>query len=391
MMDSNNIFSRRTLGVNNKVWLTISILAVITVGVLSYTSIDKDNCLSFTIDVGEGVHMNDDYFFTGEKIPFKTSISNSRITWNFNDSSNAVVGKDFITHTFTREGKYYITASTNPGCESLRLITIIDRSKEGLAIDTVASAIAPQLREIIGTSSTFTSREEEFMPPPLGGATFEWIVLNHPELGKRNTEKARFLFARPGRYIIQVTLDYDPKKRYAKQINVEDIMKPQIQLPEYVPPVVNNIPPPPKKEEPIITTTPVVKPSPQTTTPPKIIIPPSQPVTPPAKPILPPVAAEPKTIRVADQTFKSLLQVLVDNQMVESDFYKYLCEAGSTLVIVNGDSQNRKTFSWLCKEISGKKTKKGLLSKKTSITIEYVKLHRDDDPEKCVTKIDVRY
>jgi len=167
-MDSNNIFSRRTFGVNNKVWLTITILAIIAVGILSYTSIEKDNCVSFNIDVGEGIHLNDDYYFIGEKIPFKTSTSSSKITWNFNDSSNEVVAKDFVIHTFTREGQYYVTASTNPGCESIRLITVIDRSKEGLVIDTAANAPAPQFKEIIGTSSTFTGREEEFLPPPFG-------------------------------------------------------------------------------------------------------------------------------------------------------------------------------------------------------------------------------
>ena len=389
-MDRNNIFSRRTFGVNNKVWITIITLVVVAAGVLSYTRLDKDNCLSFIIDVGKGVHLNDDYYFVGESIPFKTSISPLQITWNFNDSSNTVLGKDFIAHTFTREGQYYVTASTNPGCESLRLVTIVDRSKQEAAPDSAASAATTISREIIGTSSTFTGRDEEFMLPDFPGSTYDWLVVNHPELGRRNTEKARFLFGRPGKYTIQVTLDYDPKKKYTKQINVEDIMAPRIQLPEEPAPLVKDILPTPKKEEPVVINT-VVTPSPPVSTPTKIIVPPSKPVTPSAKPIVPPTAAAPKTIRVADQTFRSLLQVLVDNKMTETDFYKYLCETGSTTVIVNGDSQNPRTFSWLCKEINGKKSKKGLLSKKTNIIIEFVKLHRDDDEEKCVNRIDVRY
>jgi hypothetical protein len=104
-----------------------------------------------------------------------------------------------------------------------------------------------------------------------------------------------------------------------------------------------------------------------------------------------PAASTPKTIRVANETFKSLLQSVVEDEMVEADFYKYLCQQGATPVVINGDKANPKTFSWLCQKISGKKSKNGLLSKNKSMTIISVKMFRDEDEAKCVNKIEVNY
>ncbi|MEO6718943.1 MAG: hypothetical protein ABIN67_01215 [Ferruginibacter sp.] len=359
-MSNYKIFTRRTMGLDNRVWRTMIILGAVSLLLLSYTIIDREDCSPITFDVGSRTHLNDSIYYTNENIAFNSSVSSANLTWDFNDNTDHIFGKAFTTHKFTKEGKYYVTASTRQGCEFGRLITIKSRPAES-SVTSIAKR-----REVVGTASTFTGREEEFISPALADSFYEWIVLYHPEMGRRETEKAKFQFAIPGKYIIQLTLDHDRIKSYTKQVSVEETSKPKTKLPGDVVPLIKDAPPIPEKE-------------------PEVIAPP--PVAPPVQNTTPTVT-KPKNIFVADEIFKSHLQSLVEKEKTEADFYKYLCGTGSTPVIVDGKKNEPKTFSWLCQELYGRTTKP-LLGKRRSVKIETVKLSRDEN--NCVTRIDVNY
>ena len=392
MMDNEQKVSRKFLGMNSKVWLVIIIMLIISGGFVGYTMLKNEECVPIDFNVGVAPRLNDNFYYVGEEIPFKASRASNRISWNFNDDSDSIVGKAFVTHKFSKEGYYYVTLSTSLDCEAIRLVTIRNRNGSDTA------EVAAMNKEIIGTSSTFSGREEEFISPISNSSSYHWVVLNHPEMGSRSGEKAKFQFTRAGQYIVQLTLDRDHKKRLKKQISVENPMAPQMKFPENIAPLINEVPVEAKKQEPVNTTVtpsaspsepeatrtkPVIVPEKQTTSARKVVIVPENPTI--------PGVSTPKTIRVANETFKSLLQSVVENEMVEADFYKYLCHQGTTPVVVNGDKANPKTFSWLCQKISGKKSKNGLLSKNKSLTILSVKMFRDEDEAKCVNKIEVNY
>ena len=383
-MNNDKKIRRKTLGLDNRIWLALLILAIACGGILSYKITDKDDCTPFNIDAGSGKNLNDDVYPIGEVITFRASIPSQKILWNFNDGSQTATGAAVVSHKFVNEGQYYVTATSKPGCEALRLIYVTDPSKI-VTRDTVTTQTPA--KEIIGTASTFTDREEEFVSPVSAHSFHEWIVVSHPELGKSYNERARFRFTMPGRYIVQLTVDNDPSKRFTKQVIVEDITKPKLQLPEFTPPLINE--PPPvvqKREEPV--SSPV---TPAITTPQQSSPPPVTEIKKAPSEAAKTTPAAPRSIRVADETFKNLLQLYVDDQMGESDFYKYLCGKGTTPVIINGNAGSPKTFSWLCRDVREKKNKKNIFSKKTNVTIQSVKMYRDEDDSKCVNKIEVRY
>ncbi|MEO6231114.1 MAG: hypothetical protein ABJB11_16565 [Ferruginibacter sp.] len=361
-MDSYKIFSRSTMGLDNRVWRVMIILAFLSTALLSYSVITKDKCVAFTIDIGSKAQKADSFFYTNENIPVIASISNKDITWNFNDYTSSTVKGVSATHKFFTVGKYYVSASIGGNCETGRLITV--RNRPVINSDNLVVLA----KEIIGNPATIVNKTEEFISPVLADY-YEWSVLYHPELGVKNGNNATFQFPNEGDYTLQLTLDHNRIKSYVKQINVDDPGRSTRKKPEDVAPLIpDKLPEIPKKV-------------------PGPTIDPGKPIPEPPTPITE-IETTPKTIRLADDTFKSYLQALVDEQMSEGDFYRYLCGKGTTPVIVNGNKKKIKTFSWLCGEIRGKKQAKWVVLKKT-IKIESAKLTRDE--ANCVIKIEVDY
>ncbi len=360
-MTTSRIFNRRIMGLDIGVWRVLIFTVIFSMGLLSYKIFKKDDCTPFKIDIRGNSHLTDSVFFTGDNIKFIASISSEEIIWNFKDNSRGKTKGSYVMHTFTKEGKYYVTAN-NKECEEGKLITIKNKPKTG-NFETHSN-----VREILGTSSTFAGKIEEYISPALADSFYEWVILSHPEMGILNEEKVKYQFNNPGIYTIQLTLDHNRINSYTKRIFVEDLPKSIRKMPEDVGPLVpKKIP---KRED-------TTKDNPP----------------PPINPTPPPPAIDPsissKTKGVAPEVFKGYLQKLVENDMNENEFYKYLCSTGTTIVIVNGDRNNPKTFSWLCQELKGKKVKKHIASKKKFITIDAVRLMRDET--NCVSKIEVDY
>src|SRR6186713_3214353 len=124
MMDNEQKVSRKFLGMNSKVWLVIIIMLIISGGIVVYTMLKNEECVPIDFNVGVAPHLNDNFYYVGEEIPFKASRASNRISWNFNDDSDSIVGKAFVTHKFSKEGYYYVTLSTSLDCEAIRLVTI---------------------------------------------------------------------------------------------------------------------------------------------------------------------------------------------------------------------------------------------------------------------------
>ena len=337
-------------------------LTIITLsaGMLGYSIINREKCIPFSIDPGKNIHA-DSFYFTGESIKFFASVFSDDISWDFKDNSTGNSKGRFVTHSFNREGDYYVTANINAGCEYGKMITVKNKPGSGIADETAAT------KEIIGAVSTYVGKEEEYISPALADSFYEWVVLYHPEIRTQNGGKAKFKFDKGGTYIIQLTLDNNRIKSYTRRVIVEDFNTQKLKMPQEVGLLVpTKIPDFKKPDEP------------------EVIVPVTD-----AKPDVV-VATTPKTKILADDTFRGYLQNLVENEMTESEFYKYLCGGGSTAVMVNGE-RTTKTFSWLCQEIKGKKARKNVIGRKKFITIESVKLHRDETVERCVIKIDVKY
>ena len=364
---SNRIFTRKILGLDQRVWLTMGILSILTLGLLSYKLIDKKRCSAFSIKVVSRLNFAGTTHYTGTNIFFEANSSNENVSWTFGDKSRHK-GKGLeVNHKFMASGKYYISASINGECETGQFITIEDKpAPSQIKNDTLVT------KEIVGPSSTFQGKKEEFFSPALADSFYEWVVLFHPELGTQYEDKAMFRFPNIGKYIIQLTLDHIRIKSYTKEIFVEEQQKKVQKNKEIDDADIDKIIIMKKKEKEKENNKIVQRPPAADS---------SSVVT----------SVEPKIIRIGDKLFKNELQLLVEEKKSEQDFYKYLCSKGSTPVILNSKKDKSRTFSQLCKELKGKRGKSWIVLKGGSITIKSVKLIRDEINQDCINLVEVEY
>lgn len=334
-MTGERIFTKQLMGLDYRVWKTMLIISILSLGLLSYRLIDKKKCTPVTFLIKTINTHSDSIFNVGETLSFISSVTNEETTWDFGDNSAKITGQ-YVSHVYTTAGTYKVSASTGTACESIQNINV----QEPVAAPQNDNAVVTG-QEIVGPISTTVGKEELFTCM-VNAKSYEWTISNYPSMTQSGgTAKLRFPTA--GKFLVQVTLDGDRTKRYTKEINVD---------PEPTPP---------------------------------------SPGTVDVKPLIPetvqplPTIPQNNTVKITDDIFKGYLGKVVDKKMTAADFDNYLCYKGDTKVILNGELM---TFNAMCDEISGKKRRK-LIIGKTKIKIQTAEMRRDKDG--CVNIIEVKY
>ena len=355
-MKTSSIFTRRSMGLDRKVWLVMSIVIILCVGLFSYRLIDKNAdkpCLPVTVMINGVINNRSLTFNMGEMLIFKaTTAPGDEITWDFGD--NTKIQEGFTTsHQFSKAGIYDIRVLVNKKCDNPAKVNII---KPAPIIRDTAGNIT---ENIIGPEVASTGETLKYTTP-LQATSIEWNIANNDNYLTRTTRDATFKFGLAGTYVIQLTLDKDRQKRYTKSVVItdagggvtepEDKPKPKNLLPQQYTIVI-----PPKKEEP-------AKQQEPTETKPV--------VEQPKKP------EEPKVTRqlISNKLLQIMLQEVVKGTKSVDDFNTYFCNGGNTKV---NDKGNITTFSAFCAAIKGKK-----------ITIESVEQGKDND---CIITLTVQY
>ena len=367
-MNAYRIFTRRFLGLDIRARRLVIILIVLSLILLSYQMF-KGKCIPFTIEVDKNSH-SDTFFFTGETIRFFTSNFSEDINWDFKDKTMGTAQGSSVLYAFNEEGVYFVTARMNEGCEFGKAIYIKKRPQAGPEVtETKADTI-------VGAASTIVGKGELFISPILADA-YVWEVLKHPEMDVKNGQKVSYTFDRADTYIIQLTLDGDRAKRFQKRLVVLDGPSETILAQDVKPlPIEKKIEEIPEEAEAPPETEKFRQNSLKAdSAPPMANVEPGAPI-----------------IKVvAPDVFRGYLQKLVVGEMNENDFYIYLCRAGGTSVVVNGDTRNSKTFSKFCQEYRGKTERVMVVGKKRPITIKSVKLIKDLVDTKCINRIEVEH
>lgn len=368
-MNANRIYTRKILGLDNMVWMFMILIIIMAIGLLSYRLADRKECIPFTFNIKAITMHTEGTFYTDETLSFSASLKTQNIQWDFGDNSRSETGQ-YVSHRFAKEGKYFITASTVPGCETIKEINV----KAPLPAPPVFDSTNVDAGEkIIGHTTTFTGTSEVFVCSEIG-TSYDWAIVNRPTIRPKSLgSTASFLFPNAGKYTVQVTVDNDRNKRYFKDIIVQDVASPMNSVPEKPTRLIPLPQPPPIQNQPREKANPAPAEKPKATTDPEgpVIKPPSN-----------------KLLRVGNATFKAYLEKVMDKEMTAADFDKYLCGGGSTKVILNGDKSDVQTFASLCNFLREGKVKKMVIFNK-KIKLVSVKLHRDNTT--CVTLIDVKY
>jgi hypothetical protein len=333
-MNSERILTRKTLGLDHRVWRTMAVLFILSAGLLSYKLLDTPKCLP--VDFKIKTIDNDTVYYTDEILSFSTLRFEKNVTWDFDDKSPNGTGT-FITHRFATEGKYFIKVSVNTDCDLIKPITVKK---------AVPQAVGSK-EQIEGHASTFVGASETFTCLSKAN-TYEWSVENHPEYGLLADQSATYRFMEPGDYTLKLTLDKDRYKIYTKSVTVVENEKPKPLLP---------------KADKLMDFDKVQK----------------------IEKLIP----EKTYSFISEQTFSDYLGKVVDGQFFAKDFDSYLCLEGKTPTIINGKADRQVTFEQACAELNGKHRSRFLGLGKKAIKIKKVRLNRDK--EKCVTLIEIKY
>lgn len=330
-MNSERILTRKTLGLDHRVWRVMIVLFVLSVGLYSYTLIDKPKCMP--VDFKIKTIDNDSVYSTDEILSFSSMRFEKNITWDFGDNSPNGTGT-FITHRFATEGKYFIKVTVNSDCQFIKPITV-----RKAIVETVNSR-----EQIDGHPSTFVGASESYTSLAKA-TTYEWSVENHPEYGVLNGQSVSYKFMSSGDFTIQLTLDKDRFKIYRKSVTV----------------VENEKPKPVEKIDKLIDYDKLAKLDKETSV---------------------------KT-SISEMTFAEYLEKVIAGQYFAKDFNDYLCMEGKTPVIINGKADRQVTFEQACAELNGKRKSKFLGLGKKSVHIKKVRLNRDNN--NCVTLVEIKY
>lgn len=359
VVNTYSIFNRRILGLDTRVWRVMFILVIISIVLLAYRIIDKDECIPFKIEVRRN-SFTDTFYYTGESVrfvasvPLEKSTSAEKMTWDFNDNSVSNSKGPFVAHIFTKEAKYYVTASINPSCEEHVWITVKNKPPE------VNDSIVQIAKEIIGATSTLVGKTEEFMAPAQADSFYEWVILYHPEIRSQYSERAKFQFASGGNYTIQLTLDHDRIKSYTKRLYVEPPKSKPLpkEIDRLIPEKLEEYE---RKKDSIA-------------------------ILPPPKDTVANTAPKIKSFTfIPEPLFLDYLKKVAKKEMTMQEFEKYGI-FGNTPVIANGE-KGIKSFTWLCSEIIKRKARVAGLFRR-DVKIESAKLQRYNG---VVQKIEVKF
>ena len=330
-MNSERILTRKTFGLDHRVWRAMIVLFVLATGLYSYKLIDKPKCTQ--VDFKIKTIDNDSVYYTDEILSFSTLRFEKNITWNFGDNSPLGTGT-FITHRFAKEGKYFIKVTVNSDCGFTRPITVRKAVVE--ALDTQ--------EQIDGHNSTFVGANESFTTLAKAN-TYEWIVENHPEYPTLNGPSVTYKFMSPGDFTVKLTLDKDRFKIYTKSVTV----------------VENEKPKPVEKIDKLIDYDKLAKLDNEIS----------------------------GKASITELTFSEYLGKVISGKFFAKDFNDYLCMEGKTPVIFNRKADKQVSFEQACAELNGKRKSKLFGLRKKTIHIKNVRLNRDKN--KCITLIEIVY
>jgi hypothetical protein len=207
-MSSERILTRRSWGLDNRVWQAMIVLVILSGGLLGYRLMDKPKCKAVDFSI-LNQSCTDSINCAGDMLLFSSLGTEKEVSWDFNDNTGIHEGAT-ITHQFTQEGKYYVRMRVNSSCDTTH--TIIIKKKE------IIDVSVPEAK-IMSNDRTFENVRESFRSS-YQGDSYEWSVANHPELGISNDAIAGFKFPNKGTYTIELILNKNLQKKYTKNIVV---------------------------------------------------------------------------------------------------------------------------------------------------------------------------
>lgn len=208
-MNANNFFTRRVLRMDYRVWGAMLLVCLLSVGLYGYRQIrfstkDDATCLADTIRVNGKTAEFVATCYLNRISPFEVpSEAAAIVEWDFKDGSKPEKGR-VVSHKFTREGTYTVTAIVNGRCElKVDVEVVYNPFLSGDQAKPVIEIYADPMRPAAGSTVKFFCVTDF---PSV--SSYEWKILNTQEV--KNDAVPSFTFQHEDQYSIQLTLNNDP-------------------------------------------------------------------------------------------------------------------------------------------------------------------------------------
>lgn len=340
MSNGKNIYTKTKASIDTRVWVTLLIISVLSIGTLAFKVATSVHCTMFNIIPKGYTAGTTNSFYTNEPISFTTTfIGKGEIHWDFGDNGKAKGVS--VNHVYKHEGTFIVSATINGKCVETYKLTIaqLEQQKSANSVSMDNPISGPEL-VYAGDSASFNSA--------LAADRYEWTVLNSPEFPVQTDASAFYNFPIPGTRIIELKLDGDATKIYRKNIQV----LPQIKTAETLPPPTNGMDVP-------------------------MVLPPPTVNAEEKEEVLPTTPAKPKILVIPDQEFKVLLEDATSGKKDLQSINQYLCNTDKTKVLLNGTDWE--TVGSFVSKIYNKK----------KFDIKSVEAVRDEN--NCVTILKIKY
>jgi PKD repeat protein len=355
MQKISGIYTRSRMGIDNKVWLTLLITALISVGLFGFKMATTEPCYEINLTLkGVVEHPFANNYFVGESIIFKANMKKAqKVEWNFGDGTPVTVGEK-ITHSYAKEGNFLVTATVNGKCmQSVNVHISQVAMSEG---NTTASASVDP-NAIVGKDFAAAGELSVFQTAATAGI-YEWTIEGNAAFPPKNGNKVSYSFTEPGSYIVTLKLDNDDTKIYRKTVVVS--LNPAAAQGAGI----DELPPLPLPAPPAAggANSDAGGASAET-----------------------PAAAEKKFELIPDPILKNQLQDVVEGKETLENIAKNMCDGMNTKVRGNGKIYANLTL--FSEELKGKKGVLGLGGKRK---IKSVHANRETG-NNCIYRLDVEY
>lgn len=351
MQKLSGIYTRSRMGIDNKVWLTLLITSIISVALFGFKMATTEPCYDIKLTLkGVVEHPFANNYFVGESIIFKAGMKKAqKVEWDFGDGTPVNVG-DKVTHSFTQEGNFLVTATVNGKCMQSLNVHISQVGMSGAA-PGVAPTADPNA--IIGKDFA-AAGELAIYQTAATATTYEWTIEGNTAFPPKNTNKAAFSFTEPGTYIVRLKLDNDETKVHRKTVTVTPAAAQGAGVDE-LPPLP--LPAPPSGGG----------------------------GNPEAGAAETPAVAEKKFELIPDPILRNQLQDVVEGKETLENISKNMCDGMNTKV--RGNGKIYANLSLFGEELKGKKGMLGLGGKRK---IKSVHANRETG-NNCIYRLDVEY
>jgi PKD repeat protein len=152
----------------------------------------------------------------------------AKVVWNFGDGTAKVEGSP-VSHKFTKAGNYRVVASVNGNCKLEGEVTVrhprnLDLNKqEKIEVRIFQDPVNPK----VGSTVTLVGVPNI----PIQVNSYEWKLLNGRNVKIKKDSAANFKFNSPGKYTVQLMINNDPLLTTKKVIEVVAVPPPMLEAP----------------------------------------------------------------------------------------------------------------------------------------------------------------